>query len=197
MSYLTTATAFVATDAAPQLDSAIIGQRGAAGAAPFNYRDILPKNRRNARAAVEIFDGGAPIEQRAVDAFKLVNNALTDVVGQDWWCISKKTVADETAARMGTIAPSTVARIAQLAGRLPIVDVGFGYGQVIWQLQMIGANVIGGVEMEPTYVDVAINMQRTVFSALAARCAAVSFECNTMNPSWICLLYTSPSPRDS
>ena len=109
---------------------------------------------------------------------------LTDAVGQNWWRISKKTVADETAARMGTIAAPTVVRIAQLAGQLPIIDIGFGYGQVVWQLQMIGANVIGGMEMESTYVDVAINMQRTIFSALAARCA-VSFACDTMSPRWI------------
>ena len=54
-------------------------------------------------------------------------------------------------------------RIAHLACGLPIVDVGFGYGQVIWQLQMIGANVSGGMEMESTYADIALEVQ--------ARCA--------------------------
>ena len=131
-----------------------------------NARIAHPYDRQRAREAVNIYlDVEAPLEQRAQDAFELVNDILSEVVGEYWWAESTKhkRIEDGKAARMGTIAAKSVVRIAHLACGLPIVDVGFGYGQVIWQLQMIGANVSGGMEIQSAYADIALDVQ--------ARCA--------------------------
>ena len=161
--------------------SLALAEAPAPAPAPVNYRGIAPVYRRFARAAVKIYlNVHAPIEQRAEGAFKLVDDMLTIMVGDNWWARSKKRVSDEKAARMGTIEAAAIVRIAHLAGELPIVDVGFGYGQVIWQLKMIGANVIGGMEMESTYNTIAINSQ-PIFS----RCGNVTLENDKMGPRWI------------
>ena len=162
----------------------------------FNYRAIAPKDRARSRRAVTISSKASEValEDSAVNAFKLVDELLTERVGESWWAEStkakegkkKKVSGVHSTERMGTIGPSGIMRIVAISDGLPVVDVGFGYGQVVWQLLMIGANVIGGMEMEPDYVDIALSMHAQFFKALEAhRGVACIFACEPMSSSWI------------
>ena len=102
---------------------------------------ILPANRGRVRTALAIASSDAKLELRALRAFNLIDKILTDKVGFAWESVSKTdTSGAKSAERMGTVCHIAISRIVCIAGGLPIVDVGFGYGQVLFQLKMLVAS---------------------------------------------------------
>ena len=128
---------------------------------------ILPANRGRVRTALAIASSNAKLELRALEAFNLIDKILTDKVGFAWECVSTNdTSGAKSTKRMGTVCHIAVSRIVCIAGGMPIVDVGFGYGQVLFQLQMLGANVCGGMEMANEYTPIANEVYNMYFKHL-------------------------------
>ena len=114
------------------------------------------------------------------------DDLLTQSVGEGWEYRSVRSSGTRSTERMGTVCSTAIGRIGDLAAsaQLPIVDVGFGYGQVLWQLFMAGCDVIGGMESAREYVAIAREIKQVYFAPLQSS-SALQLDHGYMSRGWL------------